>query len=82
MIVTKSKFAVHKNGRGGKWRKGYIALSSEVCDTLNWDSKEILVVIAEKDEVIDEAKIKAGLEKYKETLEMEKEIGRMRKEMS
>ena len=81
MIVTKSKFTVHKNGKDGRWRKGYIALSVEECDKLLWEPKEVVVIIAEPGEKLNIADVEDKLARYQRTLAMEAEIKKMREEI-
>ena len=80
MIIAKQKFNVQKNGKGGRWKKGYVSISPEFCKNLNWTTQDVIVIIARPTERISYDRIVKGFAKIKKLFKIELEITKIKED--
>jgi len=74
MIIFSQNFAIHKNGKGGKWRRGVFQVPSAISNEFGWKNQKVVVAVFKLNEKIDLEMVTEAFKKQQKIAKMEKEL--------
>jgi len=82
LIITKGKISVRNSGIKGKWKQGFITLSSNIMRTLGFNKQEVLMVLIHLNERMPTSKeIEEAITDYGNYLLSKEKIEYMKREV-